>query len=107
MATAVFFHAHPDDEAIATGGTMVIGARRGHRIVLVCATDGAVGEADPDMIPKGETLADVRARELTAAADELSVSRLEFLGYKDSGICLLYTSPSPRDQRGSRMASCG
>ena len=22
-------------------------------------------------------------------------------------ICLLYTSPSPRDQRGSRMAACG
>mgnify|MGYP003319289315 CR=1 FL=1 len=22
-------------------------------------------------------------------------------------ICLLYTSPSPRDQRGSRMPSCG
>ena len=86
MATAVFFHAHPDDEAIATGGTMVIGARRGHRIVLVCATDGAVGEADPDIIPDGETLADVRARELAAAADELSVDRLEFLGYKDSGM---------------------
>ena len=30
MATAVFFHAHPDDEAIATGGTMLIGAQRGH-----------------------------------------------------------------------------
>ncbi|MEM9465020.1 MAG: PIG-L family deacetylase [Actinomycetota bacterium] len=86
MATAVFFHAHPDDEAIATGGTMVLGARRGHRIVLVCATDGAVGEADPDVIPAGETLADVRARDLAAAADELSVDRLEFLGYKDSGM---------------------
>ena len=95
MATAVFFHAHPDDEAIATGGTMVIGARRGHRIVLVCATDGAVGEADPDMIPKGETLADVRARELTTAADELSVSRLEFLGYKDSGMENTPTNDDP------------
>ena len=29
------------------------------------------------------------------------------LGYKDVGCygCLLYTSPSPRDQRGSRMPS--
>ena len=26
--------------------------------------------------------------------------------YTQSGTCLLYTSPSPRDQRGSRMASC-
>ena len=86
MATAVFFHAHPDDEAIATGGTMILGARGGHRIVLVCATDGAAGEADPSMIPEGETLADVRARELSDAAQALSVERLEFLGYKDSGM---------------------
>ncbi|MEM9519005.1 MAG: PIG-L family deacetylase [Actinomycetota bacterium] len=95
MATAVFFHAHPDDEAIATGGTMLIGAQRGHRIVLVCATDGAVGEADPDIIPDGETLADVRARELRAAAEELSVSRLEFLGYKDSGMENTETNNDP------------
>ena len=27
-------------------------------------------------------------------------------GYTTSSVCLLYTSPSPRDQRGSRMASC-
>ena len=80
MATAVFFHAHPDDEAIATGGTMLLGAQRGHRIVLVCATDGAVGEAAPEAIPEGDTLADVRARELQAAADVLRVSRLELLG---------------------------
>jgi LmbE family N-acetylglucosaminyl deacetylase len=86
MATAVFFHAHPDDEAIATGGTMLIGAQRGHRIVLVCATDGGRGEAAPEMIPTGETLADVRARELRAAGDVLGVSRLEFLGYRDSGM---------------------
>ena len=43
MAVAVFFHAHPDDEAIATGGTMRLLARAGHRVVVVCATDGARG----------------------------------------------------------------
>ncbi|MGH2790454.1 MAG: PIG-L deacetylase family protein, partial [Actinomycetota bacterium] len=36
MSTAVFFHAHPDDEAIATGGTMALMADAGHRVVLVC-----------------------------------------------------------------------
>ena len=40
MATLVFFHAHPDDEAIATGGTMARAAAEGHRVVLVCATEG-------------------------------------------------------------------
>lgn len=86
MATAVFFHAHPDDEAIATGGTMLLGANKGHRVILVCATDGAVGEASPEAIPAGQTLADVRARELEAASEVLGVSRLEFLGYGDSGM---------------------
>ena len=95
MATAVFFHAHPDDEAIATGGTMVLGAQSGHRIVLVCATDGAVGEADPSAIPDGETLADVRARELMLAADELLVDRLEMLGYRDSGMRGTDTNDDP------------
>ena len=37
-----------------------------------------------------------------------SVHRNDGLILNDSFItCLLYTSPSPRDQRGSRMASCG
>lgn len=43
MATAVFFHAHPDDEAIITGGTMLLASRAGHRVVVVCATDGSLG----------------------------------------------------------------
>ena len=40
MATVVFFHAHPDDEAIATAGTMAQLAAEGHRVVLVTATRG-------------------------------------------------------------------
>ena len=52
MATAVFFHAHPDDEAIATGGVMVQAAAAGHRVVLVCATDGAVGEPAEGSVPR-------------------------------------------------------
>ena len=39
MGTLVCFHAHPDDECIATGGTMVRAAADGHRVVLV-AQDG-------------------------------------------------------------------
>ena len=29
----------------------------------------------------------------------------DVVGENDTGVCLLYTSPSPRDQRGSRMPS--
>ena len=45
MATAVFFHAHPDDEAIITGGVMIKAVDAGHRVVLVTATDGGLGES--------------------------------------------------------------
>lgn len=45
MATAVFFHAHPDDEAIATGGTMLLLARAGHRVVVVCGQGVTVPSA--------------------------------------------------------------
>ena len=49
MATLVFFHAHPDDEAIATGGTMARAARDGHTVVLVVATGGEHGEVPSDL----------------------------------------------------------
>ena len=37
--TLVVFHAHPDDEALLTAGTMARAAAEGHRVVLVVATD--------------------------------------------------------------------
>jgi len=80
----VFFHAHPDDEAIFTGGTIVKLVRRGVRVVLVVATSGERGEVRGDLM--GETIGDRRARETQAAADLLGVSRVEFLGYHDSGL---------------------
>ena len=58
MSTLVFFHAHPDDEAIATGGTMAALAAEGHRVVLVIATDGSLGEVPDGLLTDGETLAD-------------------------------------------------
>ena len=37
--------------------------------------------------------------------DAVTQSNLEVLGVSPAQACLLYTSPSPRDQRGSRMPS--
>jgi LmbE family N-acetylglucosaminyl deacetylase len=85
MATLVCFHAHPDDEAISTGGTMARAHAEGHRVVLVVATDGAHGEVPDDLAP-GETLADRRRVETEASAAVLGVDRLVFLGYGDSGM---------------------
>ena len=86
MATAVFFHAHPDDEAIQTGGTMALLADAGHRVVLVTATRGELGEVPEGMLAPDETLAERRAVELAAACEVLGVSRHEYLGYRDSGM---------------------
>jgi LmbE family N-acetylglucosaminyl deacetylase len=86
MATLVTFHAHPDDEAIATGGTMARAAAAGHRVVLVTATAGDRGEVAEGFLAPGETLAERRTDELAAAATILGVARTEILGYRDSGM---------------------
>ena len=86
MATLVTFHAHPDDEAIAVGGTMAAASAAGHRVVLVTATAGDLGEVDEGFLAPGETLAERRTVELAAAAEILGVARTEILGYRDSGM---------------------
>jgi LmbE family N-acetylglucosaminyl deacetylase len=86
MVTAVFFHAHPDDECIATGGTMAQMAADGHRVVLITATRGELGEVPDGYLSPGETLAERRAVELDAACKVLGVARHEYLGYGDSGM---------------------
>lgn len=85
MATLVFFHAHPDDEAIATGGTMARAADEGHRVVLVVATDGAHGQVPDDLGP-GETLIDRRRVETERSAEILGIQRIVWLDYTDSGM---------------------
>jgi LmbE family N-acetylglucosaminyl deacetylase len=84
--TLVSFHAHPDDEVITTGGSMARAAADGHRIVLVIATGGELGEIVPGVLDDGEPLADRRALEVARAGEILGVDRVEFLGYGDSGM---------------------
>lgn len=74
MATVVAFHAHPDDEAILTGGTLARAVADGHRVVVVAATDGRVHPDDVD-----------RLVELRLSAQNLGAHRVECLGYADSG----------------------
>ena len=56
MATLVTFHAHPDDESIATGGVMAKAAAEGHRVVLVIATKGEHGEVAEGVLLPDEAL---------------------------------------------------
>lgn len=82
--TLVCFHAHPDDEALLTSGTMARAAAEGHRVVLVVATNGELGQAGSEF-GDAHTLALHRHREVLRSARALGVARVEFLGYLDSG----------------------
>src|SRR5205807_9127059 len=84
--TLVTFHAHPDDEAIATAGVMAKAASEGHRVVLVVATRGEHAGFGHEMLEPGETMSERRVRETQRAAEILGVERVEFLGYTDSGM---------------------
>jgi LmbE family N-acetylglucosaminyl deacetylase len=60
-------------------------AAEGHRVVLVVATSGDRGLAAPGATG-GRPLGEVRIAETLASARALGCSRVEFLGYADSGI---------------------
>jgi LmbE family N-acetylglucosaminyl deacetylase len=81
----VSFHAHPDDEALLTAGTLARAAADGHRVVLVVATAGGAGLTSSAVLAEGP-LADRRLAELRRSAAALGCARVECLGYEDSGM---------------------
>ncbi len=84
MSTLVAFHAHPDDESLAMGGTLARASQEGHRVIVVVATNGDHGEK-----PVGTTveqLVALRKSEMEASCNVLGVHRLVWLGYDDSGM---------------------
>ncbi|MFD7507031.1 PIG-L deacetylase family protein [Streptomyces sp. NPDC059850] len=90
MATVLAFHAHPDDEALLTGGTLARLADEGHRVVIVVATDGLIDAAPTEAESP-------RLRELRTSAALLGVDRVVHLGYADSGHGpILYPDPPDR-----------
>jgi N-acetyl-1-D-myo-inositol-2-amino-2-deoxy-alpha-D-glucopyranoside deacetylase len=95
MATIVSFHAHPDDESIATGGTLAHAAAEGHRVVLVFGTRGECGEVAEGFLADGEELGDRREQEVATSATALGAHRFEFLGYRDSGMMGWETNHHP------------
>ena len=86
MSTLVAFHAHPDDECITTAGTLAKAVDDGHRVVLVYATRGELGEVPDGLLRPGEALVDRRMDELRRSTGAIGVHRVEFLGYGDSGM---------------------
>jgi LmbE family N-acetylglucosaminyl deacetylase len=84
-------HAHPDDEALGTGGILARYADEGVRTVLVTCTNGELGDAPGGIKPDDpahdeSVVVPVRRQELEASCRALGVSDLELLGYHDSGM---------------------
>jgi N-acetyl-1-D-myo-inositol-2-amino-2-deoxy-alpha-D-glucopyranoside deacetylase/mycothiol S-conjugate amidase len=86
MATLLFVGAHPDDESFGPGGTLAEYALRGHRVIYACATRGEAGSADAEFMAGFDQPGDLRWAELTAAARELGLAEVIYLGYRDSGM---------------------
>jgi N-acetyl-1-D-myo-inositol-2-amino-2-deoxy-alpha-D-glucopyranoside deacetylase len=76
--------AHPDDETFGTGSVIASAVAAGAEVIVCCATRGELGEAVG--LPPGADLGAVREAELRAAGTLLGASRIELLGYRDSGM---------------------
>src|SRR5437762_14340846 len=74
--TLMTVHAHPDDEAIGTGGVLARYSDEGLHTVLVTCTGGEVGEIADSALASPENLAQVRLQELRAACEILGVGEL-------------------------------
>lgn len=85
MSTILYLHAHPDDEASQTSGSMRLAADAGHRVICVYATNGDHGTV-PNDLREGETVVDRRRAEAQASATVCGTARVGWLGYADSGM---------------------
>lgn len=85
MTVIVSLHAHPDDEALLTGGWLAQRAAAGDRVVIIFATDGGAGLASAGS-RSGATLGHRRRTEAAASARALGAARLAWLDHSDSGM---------------------
>jgi LmbE family N-acetylglucosaminyl deacetylase len=86
VTTLVALHAHPDDECLMQSGTLAKAVDAGHRVVVVYATGGELGEVPEGLLAPGEALADRRRVEAARSAAAIGVHRVVWLGYRDSGM---------------------
>lgn len=89
----LFVHAHPDDETIATGGTIAALVAEGDQVTVLTATRGEGGEVIPPEMKALEGdragLAQVREAEIEAAMRALGVTDHRFLGTRRGGAATL------------------
>ena len=74
---------------------MARAAADGHRVVLVLGTRGECGEVADGFLADGESLGERREQETGVSAAALGAHRVEFLGYRDSGMMDETTNDDP------------
>lgn len=84
MKKILILCAHPDDETLGLGGTIVMNSRRNHEIMVVFFTDGQSA--------RDSSIKKIKKRQQNAkdACKILGIDKIEFLNYKDQ---LLDTIP--------------
>jgi LmbE family N-acetylglucosaminyl deacetylase len=107
--TLMAVHAHPDDEAVSTGGILHKYSGMGVRTVLVTCTGGEFGDGDGGVKPgqpghEPEAVKRIRRLELEASCRQLRVSHLELLGYHDSGMVEWDRAGTPGSFAGSALS---
>jgi len=106
VRSLLFVHAHPDDETLATGGTIAhYAARADVEVTLVTCTLGEQGEVIPPELgqlaaEEADQLGGWRIAELRRAMAELGVTDHRFLGgagrFRDSGMMGTPANHRPR-----------
>jgi LmbE family N-acetylglucosaminyl deacetylase len=77
-------NAHPDDVDFSAAGTIAVWTGAGIEVTYCIVTDGDAGGHDEN-IPRAE-IAPLRRAEQTAAANQVGVHDLRFLGYPDGQV---------------------
>ncbi|MFN3599780.1 MAG: N-acetyl-1-D-myo-inositol-2-amino-2-deoxy-alpha-D-glucopyranoside deacetylase [Dietzia sp.] len=111
---ALFVHAHPDDEAITTGGTIAALVAAGVDVRVVTCTLGEEGEVLGEdlaglVADRADQLGGYRIGELAVSLRALGVDRPRFLGgagrWRDSGMAGTPSARHPRAFVGSERAA--
>jgi N-acetylglucosamine malate deacetylase 2 len=86
----LFIFAHPDDESVASAGTIRQLVDQGHHVTVAVATDGAAGEisdrAREQWEAHGKDLSLLRQEELHKVQKLLGFQELRWLGFGDGKI---------------------
>ena len=82
MGTTLCFVAHPDDELIGIGGTLLKYAKDGEKIIIVIFSYGE--KSDP--LIQTETLQETRIAESQKVGKKIGIHELLFLGLEDGKI---------------------